>query len=235
MQYAKTIVKAIEQGLSSAQINRIEEGLSFNNLNWNYNYNYIFSYVKQNIDDEDLGLEVREFRRCSYSMPCIYDRERKTLFTIISKSKFEVLRSRRVIEKPHYTDAFCLLSKEEGSYKQLNMFGEEVETAELNTLQDLLTQLTRYLDKSFDIDKYALITCDIDHKRCQLNDINVNYLSKHYDVLKTDTSWNKYININYSSLFEDKYNNGEEFEVTIALKQPEIKLKTNNEELIIKP
>ena len=181
--------------------------------------------------DFDLGIEFRTIRRWGYAMPCFYEPATKTLYSIISKDRLISLKKRKVIERPHCTDALCMLSKDEGSHLQLKFWGEPVCAANPKTLEELLKQLSISFD-GFEIDHYALITCAINHHTCQLNEIVVNYMSKHYDIIKSDTTWNKFISVNYDTLIEeDKNYETKEFDIPVALKQ-NVKLKSEKEDEI---
>lgn len=227
----KNFVKTIQEGLSDAYTSRIEDGLSFSNLKWNSNNNHIFSALEKKFANGNLGLDVRLIRRCGYSMPCFYEKNTKTLYSIISKARLNSLRKRKIIEKPHYTDALCLLSKNEGSHFQLNIFGEPVIKTAPTTIKELLDQLTMSFD-GFEIDKYALITCSINHYTCELNEVMVHYMSKNYDIVETDTSWNKHISMNYDTLIEEDRNyETKEFDIPVTLKN-DVKLKSEKEDEI---
>lgn len=228
--YKQLIIDKIQKGLYNAFIERQELNLPYNNHQWVANYNRIFSELEK-LDGKD-GLFVRSFQRHGYKMACIFNTSEKTLYTLCSETRFKSLRSRTSIEAYHFTDAFSLLSCHEGSEKQINLFGDEVEVETKENLVSLLHSLIVNFKDEFDIKEYCILSCRIVHSYCQLYGITGNYMSKSYDVLKEDKSWNDYIVPNFDIVEQNETtSNTIEMPINIKIKDNlNIKIRENKEE-----
>lgn len=215
--YKQKIIDAVQQGLTNAFFEKQDLGLPYNNHSWVSNYNFIFSELETL--DGKYGLHIRSFQRHGYKIPCIYNEDEKTLFTLCSVNKLKSLRGRSTISAYHYTDAFSLLSSHEGNSVQYNFFGEEVEIKTNEDLITLLTSLMVNFNNEFDIKEYCILSCKFNHSTCQLDSVAGNYMARNYDVIKEDKSWNDYIIPNIELLENnEQITEAEEYPIDIKVK-----------------
>ncbi len=218
------IVKKIQEALRDSFVSRKERGLDINNNKWNDNYNFIFSALKK-LHGKN-GLSVFQFNRHGFNMICFYDKNEKTLYSLCGEQRLYSLMSRRVVNRLHYTDALCMCSTHETG-KQYNMFGEEVDFETDENKEDLLNLILPEIKLQHDIEEYVILEVNINHNACELNKICAKYISKNYELLKTDDSWNKYIIPSYNILdFEEQNLTTEIYNTDIKIKEPiKIELK----------
>ena len=226
--FKKIIVETIQNGLRDSWIERKQMGLFYDNHPWVMNYNYVFSRL-QKLNNSN-GLHIEKIRRHSYEMAVIYYEDEKTLYTICSDSKFESLLKRKSIDKYHFTDAFCLMSSHNGSGVQTNLFGEEVEVNTYEDLNDLLKSLMDQFSGTYDIQEYCILVCSFNHRLGIINQITGKYMCKNHDILKSDDTWNDYIQPDIESIEEnenDDYSAGtSSYEIRI---KDDVKVRLNKE------
>lgn len=200
----KILVKAIQSGLYAAEDDRRNRDILYNNNPWNDNLNYIFHLIMSL--DGKCGLCCFKFTRSSFSLVAVYDKESKTLFSLMSESNLNTLLHRPIEDSIHYSHSFSQLSKEPCKYEQMKMDNViSADSEKIESINNLLNKLTYEFEYKDKVERYCILQTKINHTESILFDIKAVYINKNYKISEIDNSWNKYISSNYGGLTISDY------------------------------
>ena len=191
----KRFVDAIQNGLLRARDELYASGTLTNNRIHMQKWDYIVTELKRSFSTDDRYAFV-PLDRGLFKPVMMFDKEAKTLYTVMKRHNFENLMGRKSVTKSHYIDA--LLDYNYGYQKeplQMDIFDEPglfSVNAELQ-INDLKLTIGSLLNAD-DVTRYVTIV--VDFTSFALTDAKAVLCSKWLNIIESD-SWSEIITPSY--------------------------------------
>lgn len=194
-EFSKTIVEGIQFGLKKAKIAERENGDRFDNAKSLRNIDKMMSslYSMISIDER---YEAKEFKRGSYKLLFVYNREEHRLYSIMSEDRLGTLiNSKNLKDKQNYI--FSLMKFNPGERQQQIVFPEiDMLLDEQEKIQERVRQM---IEEDGDIEYITVL-----YKKQGFNLLSVKAvkMSQYAEIMESQ-DLSDYITVDY----EDTYDN----------------------------
>ncbi len=191
----KRFVDAIQNGLLQARDELYTSGTLTNNRIHMQKWDYIVTELKRAFSTDDRYAFV-PLDRGLFKPVMMFDKESKTLYTVMKRQNFENLMARKAVTKSHYIDA--LLDYNYGYQEeplQIDIFDDHglfSTNAELQ-INDLKVNIESLLGAD-DVTRYVTIV--VDFTGFSLTDAKAVLCSKWLNIIESD-AWSEIITPSY--------------------------------------
>lgn len=150
------------------------------------------THISRRLDSNRFSVET--FNRGAHEFIVIYDKNEKTLYSIMKYKTFKGLEKSKKKANVHYLEALGFFNNYNIAEKsQIKFFEDEYRERQI---EDLLFKIVRK-EVIDEVEVHKLITFDI--KNNELASISVFQLNSELDIINEE-SWNDYITVDYDNI-----------------------------------
>lgn len=195
---SKRFVTSVQNGLTNARNEIYVSNTLTDNRKHMEKWDYIVTAVKESFEHQEKYSFI-PLDRGLFKPIMIFDKEEKTLYTIIKNKNFDKLLNRKSIDKIHYIDAMLdynlsyQTTPEQITWSEMdNMFSDNA----VDKIRDLQTNIETMLC-SDEIKEY--ITIVIDFNGYTLTDAKAVLCSKWLEIIY-ENDWKEFITPSYNDI-----------------------------------